>query len=75
MEEIMRLRTLAATMFGDIRSFLHRARDAAQAARQNRVKLALGNDGERIFAQARIMQDVLAMSLEGAPLTVLRLSR
>ena len=54
------LRTLfAATMLGDICSLFNELTTLLRTARQNRVKLALGNDGVRIFAQARIMQDVL----------------
>ena len=54
------LRTLfAATMLRDICSLFDELTTLLRAARQNRVKLTLGNDGVRIFAQAGIMQDIL----------------
>ena len=54
------LRTLfAAAMLRDVCSLFNELTALLRAARQNGIKLALRNDGVCIFAQARVMQNVL----------------
>ncbi len=50
---------LAALVLGDAGSLLDQGAAFLGAALQNGVELALANDGMRILAQARIVQDVL----------------
>ncbi len=50
---------LAALMLGDASGLLDEAATLLGAALKNRIELALGDDGMRILAQARIMEDVL----------------
>ena len=50
---------LAALMLGDASGLLDEAATFLGATLKDRIELALGNDGVRVLAQARIMQDVL----------------
>ena len=50
---------LAALVLGDAGCLLDEGAALLGAALQNGVELALANDGMRILAQARIVQDVL----------------
>ena len=50
---------LAALMLGDAGGLLNEGTALLGAALQNRIELALADDGMRILAQSRIVQDVL----------------
>ena len=57
--ELAQAALLAATVLGDVRGLLDELAALLGAARQDRVKLALRDDGVRVLAQSGVVQDVL----------------